>query len=97
MSAARGRRGRPLKASAGTRLARARLERGLTQTDMAQMTGLSVSAYWRLEHNRNPATVNLRELVNCALVLGVAVSDLFEDEWREWWVFDARSPAPPTL
>jgi len=59
------------------------------------MTGLSVSAYWRLEHNRNPAAVNLRELVNCALVLDLPVGKLFEDEWCEWWVFDARSPVPP--
>jgi len=62
---------------------------------MAGLTGLSVSAYWRLEHNKNPGEVNLRELVNCATVLGVEVSELFEDEWLGWHVFDQRRPSPP--
>ncbi len=62
---------------------------------MADLTGLSVSAYWRLEQNRNRHDVNLRELVNCSQVLHVDVTELFEDEWLDWWVFDSRRPVPP--
>jgi len=91
---ARGRRGRPLKQTADTKLARLRLDGGFTQDDMAQATGLSVSAYWRLEHDENPHDVNLRALVNCARVLGVDVSALFEDSWLEWYGFDDRARAP---
>jgi transcriptional regulator with XRE-family HTH domain len=62
---------------------------------MADLTGLSVSADWRLEQNRSPHDVNLRELANCALVLGVEVGELIEDEWVRWHVFDQRRPGPP--
>jgi transcriptional regulator with XRE-family HTH domain len=62
---------------------------------MADLTGLSHSAYWRLEHNKKPHDVNLRALVNCALVLRVDIAELFEDEWLTWWPFDKRRPGPP--
>ncbi len=62
---------------------------------MARLTGMSVSGYGRLERNKTPGNINFRELVNCALVLRVDVEDLIEDEWRAWWVFDARRPTPP--
>lgn len=86
-------RARALRSTSQTRLGRMRVEAGLTQTDMAERTGLSASEYWRLEHNRSPHAVNLRALVNCALVLGVAVDELIEDEWREWYPF-AQPRAP---
>lgn len=95
MSAPRSRRGRPLKQTAGTNLARARYQAGYTQQDMASLTGLSLSTYHRLEHNQVPGDVNLRELVNCAMVLRVEVHELFEDDWLQWRVFDAQRPAPP--
>ncbi|MDX6451918.1 MAG: Helix-turn-helix domain [Gaiellaceae bacterium] len=68
-----------------TKLARARLASGLTQRDLSEATGISRSAYWRLERGRvdNPP---LRHLTNCALVLGVAVEALIEDEWRTTWL-----------
>jgi transcriptional regulator with XRE-family HTH domain len=59
---------------------------------MADLTGMSVSAYWRREQNKSKHDINLRELVNCALVLGVEVTELFEDEWLRWYVFDSRRP-----
>lgn len=71
------------------------MEQRITQAEMADMTGLSTSDYWRLEHNRSPQDINLRALVNCAQVLGVELDAVIEDEWREWWVFDQRRPRPP--
>jgi transcriptional regulator with XRE-family HTH domain len=85
-----GGRDRVLRSTSQTRLGRLRVEAGLTQADMAERTGLSASDYWRLEHNRSPHAVSLRALVNCALVLGVEVDELIEDEWREWYPFAQR-------
>jgi transcriptional regulator with XRE-family HTH domain len=84
-----------LRSSSGTKLGELRVQRGLTQGQLADMTGLSSAQYWRLEHNNSPHDVNLRELVNCALALDVTLDELIEDEWREWYVFDQRRPAPP--
>lgn len=63
---------------------------------MAEATGISLPSYWRLEHNKmsNPP---LRYLANCALVLGVDLEAVIEDEWREWFVFDERQPEPTQL
>jgi hypothetical protein len=60
---------------------------------MADATGISLPTYWRLEHNElsNPP---LRYLTNCALVLGVGLEAVIEDEWRNWFIFDERRPAP---
>lgn len=88
------RRGHRLRSSADTKLGRLRVERGLTQGEMADRTGLSGSDYWRLEHNQSRHDVNLRALVNCALVLGVELDEVIEDTWRDWYVFDQRRPGP---
>jgi transcriptional regulator with XRE-family HTH domain len=80
-----------------TRLAALRVDRGLTQAQMARYTGLTVPTYRRLERGQIPAP-SLAYLANCALVLDVALEALIEDEWREWHVFDARDAArPPRL
>jgi transcriptional regulator with XRE-family HTH domain len=78
---------------AETRLARVRLASGLTQRDLVEATGMSRSVYWRLERGRidNPP---LRHLTNCALVLGVPVEELIEDEWRTTWL--QLSPGGPS-
>ena len=83
-------RDRMLRSTSQTRLGRLRVDAGLTQADMAERTGLSASDYWRLEHNKSPHAVNLRALANCALVLGVELNELIEDEWREWYPFAHR-------
>lgn len=77
------------------RLAVLRLERGLTQAQMAASTGISAKSYWRLENGQmtNPP---VRYLSNCALVLGVPLDDVIEDEWRAWTAFDPSTPAPST-
>ena len=72
-------------AKAETKLARVRLASGLTQRDVYEATGMSRSVYWRLERGSidNPP---LRHLTNCALVLGVPVEELIEEEWRTTWL-----------
>jgi transcriptional regulator with XRE-family HTH domain len=78
---------------AETKLARARLASSLTQRDLIEATGIARSTYWRLERGRltNPP---LRYLTNCALVLGVPVEELIEDEWRTAWL--QLTPDGPT-
>lgn len=67
----------------------------MTQAEMARATGLSRTSYIALE-NGSVANPRLRHLVNCALVLGVDVRELFEDEWLQWLPFDlGNAPAPP--
>ena len=86
---------RPQASKATTRLARWRLARGLTQQQLAKLTGVSRATLQRLElgEQTNPP---LRTLANCALALEVPLEQLIEDEWREWFVFDATdAPAPP--
>jgi transcriptional regulator with XRE-family HTH domain len=85
-------------AKPATKLARARLASGFTQRDMVEATGISRSAYWRLERGRIE-TPPLRHLTNCALVLGVPVEELIEEEWLTTWLQlgpDAPN-APPDL
>jgi transcriptional regulator with XRE-family HTH domain len=84
-----------LSSSADSKLGRLRVERGLSQGEMAELTGLSDSDYWRLEHNKSPHDINLRALVNCSKVLRVELDEVIEDDWRAWYVFDARRPGPP--
>jgi transcriptional regulator with XRE-family HTH domain len=80
---------RPRRASTAgnTRLARARLEAGYTQSEMSAWTGIPIATYRRLERGelRNPP---IRHISNCAIVLKVALEDLIEDEWRDWLPLD---------
>lgn len=78
-----------------TRLAWWRAKRGITQSELAQATGISESTYWRLERGRyrNPP---LRYLMNCAIALGCELDELIDDAYREWFVIDQRdAPEPP--
>lgn len=79
---------------AESRLARARMARGVTQEELADAIGVSLPTYRRLERKQtgNPG---LRYLMNAALALGADLDMLIEDEWREWMVFDQERPAPP--
>jgi len=78
-----------------TKLARVRRKAGVAQQDLAYWTGLSRSTVQRLElgETSNPP---IRYLTNCALVLGCALEDLIENEWRHWSVFDDHARRPPT-
>ena len=77
-----------------THLQEWRKRRGVSQDDMAAVTGISRSTYSKLERGLidNPP---IRYLTNCALALGCNLSDLLEDEWLEWTVFDDRKAQPP--
>jgi transcriptional regulator with XRE-family HTH domain len=75
-------------------LARVRMARGLTQEELADVIGISLPTYRRLERKgmENPG---LRYLVNAAQALGADLNLLIEDDWREWMVFDETRPEPP--
>jgi transcriptional regulator with XRE-family HTH domain len=73
---------RPGATTGSTRFARARLERGLTQSQVAEAAGVSIATVRRLDSGSadNPS---VRVLGNCAIALGVALEDIIEDAWRE--------------
>lgn len=75
-------------------LARARIDRQISQAELATATGLSLRTIQRLERKEtdNP---QLRYLVNCALALDVPLEDIIDGEWREWKVFDVAAGVPP--
>ena len=77
-----------------SRLQEWRTRRGVSQDDVAAATGISRSTYSKLERGliENPP---IRYLTNCAIALGCNTSDLLEDKWLEWTVFDDRKPEPP--
>jgi transcriptional regulator with XRE-family HTH domain len=72
------------KTLSSTRLAVARLQRNVTQEDLAKQVGLSLASYRRLERGqvRNPG---IRTLVNLAVALQVPIDEVCEPEWFEWW------------
>ena len=77
-----------------SRLHQVRVEKRETQESMSRKTGLSLSAYRRLENKEiwNPP---IRNLVNCALVLGVPLERVCESEWIGWTEFVSGVDAPP--
>jgi transcriptional regulator with XRE-family HTH domain len=78
-----------------TRLARARLSRGVTQEELAEAIGVSAPTLRRLERGdvENP---KLRHLVNCALALGVDLDEILEPKWMKWLPAEgARKPPKP--
>lgn len=66
-----------MKTRIGHRLLQVREERKLSQTEMADLLGLSQSSYSRLE--RNEATVELEDMVRYAKTLGVPVQDFLPE------------------
>ncbi len=78
-----------------TRLARARLSRGVTQDELAVAVGVSVPTLRRLERGE-VANPKLRNLVNCSIALGVDLNAVLEDAWLEWLpTADAVEPPKP--
>lgn len=77
-----------------TRLGALRVERGVTQAELARAIGIALPTYRRLERAqmKNPP---LRYLSNAALALGVELDEVIEPEWREWFVFDAHAAKTP--
>jgi transcriptional regulator with XRE-family HTH domain len=97
---ARRRAPRPKSTRKRTKLAAARLNRRLTQEELADLVGLSRATYQRLEHGQmeNPP---LRYLVNCAIVLGYPLARLVDDGWTKWLPLDENGaverPPPAVL
>jgi transcriptional regulator with XRE-family HTH domain len=76
-----------------SRLAVARLKRSVTQQQLADVTGLSLTTIRRLDRGEiehPPITF----LLNCARALEVNITELIEPEWQ-WSVFDASKAADP--
>ncbi len=48
----------------------------------------------RLETNEHDDP-GVRLLNNCAIVLGVSIAELIEEEWLEWQVFNRYTAAAP--
>jgi DNA-binding XRE family transcriptional regulator len=84
---------KPERSKGETKLARLRVTRGLSQTEMSELTGILPGTYWRLERGRlnNP---RIRHLANCALVLGVSLEEIIEDEWLTWAPLSVHAPPP---
>lgn len=66
-----------MKMKVGNKLFSTREERKLTQNEMADLLGLSSSAYSRLE--RNQVSVEMEEVVNFAKILDVPFQDFLPD------------------
>jgi transcriptional regulator with XRE-family HTH domain len=77
-----------------TKLAHARISRGVTQDELAEAVGISVPTYRLLERGLTP-NPKLRYLVNIAIALGVELEAILEDEWLEWLPFNKQASAPP--
>jgi transcriptional regulator with XRE-family HTH domain len=80
-----------------TKLAEWRIKRRVTQEEMIAATGLSRSAYLRLEHGHpNPP---VRWLANCALALDCQIDDLLDEQHRGWLARPGarRAPRPGEL
>lgn len=65
----------------------------MTQEELAKAVGVSAQTIRRLERGEveNP---KLRTLVNCAIALGVELSDVIEDDWLGW-LPTSRARRPP--
>ena len=81
--------------AAQTWLAWHRTEQGLTQADMAELTGIPLATYRKLERGEieNPG---IRLLSNCAVVLNTSVFDLVEIKWQRWFPLSEKRKRPPT-
>jgi transcriptional regulator with XRE-family HTH domain len=77
-----------------TRLSQVRAHVLFSQEEMAERTGISLRTYQRLESGRleNPP---LRYLVNCAIALGVELTDILEADWLDWLPLTEEAAAPP--
>lgn len=71
-----------------------RLKRGLSQPEMVKHTGIPINTYQRLEEV-DYASPPYTKLQNCAIVLGVKLDKLIEDEFEGWTIFNAKAKKPP--
>lgn len=66
---------------------------GHTQAFMSEHTGIPLRTYRRLENGEltNPP---IRYLVNCAIVLNVALESVCEEDWLRWTNFSHQASGP---
>ncbi len=84
------------RSSGDTRLVRLRVRHGLRQEDLARLIGVSVEKLRAVERPRPGGQLDLRVLVNAAMVLGVPLREVLEDEWLQWHPFDrSAGDGPP--
>jgi transcriptional regulator with XRE-family HTH domain len=80
-----------------TRLAEWRVKREMTQEEVAEATGISLSTYRRMERGlvANPP---IGYVANCAVVLGCQPGDILEVHQRGWFQLrpGLRRPADPS-
>lgn len=76
-----------------TKLAAERVRRGVPQRTMAELLGMKLTAYQRLERGQ-VANPRLRHLSNAARALGVKLGDVSEPEWLQWMPVPGH-PEPP--
>jgi len=76
-----------------TKLAALRVERSVSQKELAQRAGLSERTVQRIEsgEQHNPP---IRQLVNIAIALNVPLTSILEDEWTEWLPTPLRAEPP---
>lgn len=84
---------RPDRTVGRTKIARVRLRVGLTQMQVAIRAGIAPVTYQRLERGEI-ANPQIRMLTNVALVLGVDLLEILEEEWTRWTMFDPDAPEP---
>lgn len=84
----------PDRSAQKTKLGRARVAAGMTQAELARITGLSKRTIGALERGEleNPG---IRYLANCAIALRLPLAELLEDEWIGWTAFRAEAAQPP--
>ncbi len=76
-----------------TRLAAVRVEKNISQPELARRVGINLNTYRRIERGET-ANPGIRHLTNIAIALGVPLEQICEPEWFEWTVFDERAPRP---
>lgn len=83
----------------GSTITYIRLEQGLSQEDMARLTGIPLRTYLRIERGEatNPG---IRYLTNIAIVLGLdphddGIKTVARYEWLEWHPFKGGPQEPP--
>lgn len=76
-----------------TKLAALRVERGISQKELARAAGVSERTVQRIEsgEHHNPP---IRHLVNIAIALNVSLTAVLEDEWTEWLPTPLRAERP---
>lgn len=82
-----------LQGALETRLAIERVRAGITQVELARVSGVPLTTYRRLERGEmsNPP---IRYLTNIALTLDVDLLDICEDEWLQWTPLGEIDEAP---